>query len=606
MIRPQPARWFEILIPRDDATLALAALAATSSVELEPRRASDLPATLNSIRPQLAEFNTLSLRYRPYWPNAGLTPSAFPEAPDATLSRALARIRIWAAEAEPTIIELQRHEAEASELDLWRVLLEAIGGGAIDFTLLTQSGPLLKARLGVFPAEAIPIAPPTSLMRGVTIDDAFFALIVGVDADVSQFHQQAAALKGRIHDIPVWLKRTAQESLAYISERRVELDAATNRLCDRLETLNREHDLYRVIGDADRLQWTIEHVRALDSTECFAVVTGWTSERDSARLQAALDHSGARGLLSFPAPPEGARAPLLLINPWWAKPYEILSRALGMPMRDEADPTLLLALTVPLMFGYMFGDLGQGLVLAMGAFLLRKRFAIARLFIAGGLSAAVFGVLFGSIFSIEGLIHPLWLSPLEEPLAVLAVPLFFGAGLLVLGQLFNAVEAYWRGQIGDWAAVRGGELIAYLAILGGFFHAGNFVIAVVAILGVCVGGSVREQRWVAFLTTLGELFEHLAQLLVNTLSFVRIGAFALAHAGLSAAIVAMMESTDSIALRAFVLVLGNVVVLALETLVVAVQTTRLVLFEFFTRFLAAGGRAFRPLPVPPFLAPASP
>jgi V/A-type H+-transporting ATPase subunit I len=604
MIRPQPARWFEILTPRDDATLALAALAGTGAVELEPKNASDLPQTLVAVRPLLVEFNTMSLRYRGYWPSVGLTPSAFPEAPGASVARTLERIRTWVPHAEPTIIELQRHEAEAGELGLWRRLLESMSDSVIDFARLAESGPLLESRLGVFPAGAIPVAPPTSLMRCVTIDDAYFALLVGVEEDVSQFHQQAAALKGRVHDIPAWLRQTAPESLAYIAARSPQLEAAIGRLRERLQALNREHGLYRAIGDADRLQWVIQNVHALDCTECFAWVTGWTSERDSARLLAALDHSGARGLLHFPPFPEGALAPLLLVNPWWAKPYEIFSRALGMPARDAADPTLVLAFAVPQMFGYMFGDVGQGLVLAIGAFFLRNRFAIARLFIAGGLSAAVFGVLFGSTFSVEGLIHPLWVSPLDEPLVVLVVPLFFGAGLLVLGQLFNGVESFWRGQFGRWAAVNGSELVAYLAILGGFFHTGGFVVAAVAVVGACVGGSVHERRWIAFLTTLGELFERLMQLLVNTLSFARVGAFALAHAGLSASIVAIMELTDSVGLRAFVLVLGNLIVLALETLVVAVQTTRLVLFEFFTKFLAAEGRAFRPLPIPPFMAPA--
>ena len=79
----------------------------------------------------------------------------------------------------------------------------------------------------------------------------------------------------------------------------------------------------------------------------------------------------------------------------------------------------------------------------------------------------------------------------------------------------------------------------------------------------------------------------------------RAGAFALAHAGLSSAIVALMHAADSIAVQGVVLVVGNVVVLVLEALVVSIQTTRLVLFEFFTKFLEAGGRAFRPLPLPP-------
>ena len=93
------------------------------------------------------------------------------------------------------------------------------------------------------------------------------------------------------------------------------------------------------------------------------------------------------------------------------------------------------------------------------------------------------------------------------------------------------------------------------------------------------------------------------QLLINTLSFARVGAFALAHAGLSSALAALIGAADSLWLQGAVLVLGNALILVLEAMVVSIQTTRLVLFEFFTRFLTAAGRPFRPLPPPPSLSP---
>ena len=99
---------------------------------------------------------------------------------------------------------------------------------------------------------------------------------------------------------------------------------------------------------------------------------------------------------------------------------------------------------------------------------------------------------------------------------------------------------------------------------------------------------------------LGELLEKTLQILINTLSFAGVGAFALAHAGLSSAIVALMAAADSLVAQALVLVLGNALVIVLEAMVVSIQTTRLVLFEFFTRFMQGQGRVFRPLPAPPF------
>ena len=103
------------------------------------------------------------------------------------------------------------------------------------------------------------------------------------------------------------------------------------------------------------------------------------------------------------------------------------------------------------------------------------------------------------------------------------------------------------------------------------------------------------RRFRAAGTAAAQFVESALQLIVNTVSFVRVGAFALAHAGLSLAIVGLSVATDSIVLAAIILVLGNVLIIALEGLVVSIQTTRLVLFEFFIRFLHAEGRPFRPL-----------
>jgi V/A-type H+-transporting ATPase subunit I len=296
------------------------------------------------------------------------------------------------------------------------------------------------------------------------------------------------------------------------------------------------------------------------------------------------------------------RPPLLLANPWWARPFEIFSRAIGMPSRNEADPSVLLAIAVPLLFGYMFGDVGQGAVLAVGGALLARRFPLARLFVAGGLSAIVFGVLFGSVFSMQGVIEPRWLEPLHAPLEVLVVPLYGGAVLLTLGLALAALESFWRGEARRWLGTDAGLGMAYLALMWSFVDARALIVAAAAVLWFCIGHGVVAGSMRAALLAPGELVERLLQLLINTLSFARVGAFALAHAGLSAAIVALVHASDHPLVAAAVIVAGNLLIIVLETLVVSIQTTRLVLFEFFTRFLVAEGRVFRPLPTPSALA----
>jgi V/A-type H+-transporting ATPase subunit I len=603
MIRPRSARWFEILAARDDATLALEALASTGAVELEARPTAVLPAALADLRPQLAEFSELSLRYHAYWPRTRQTTSPFPEPPAATLARSLGHLRAWAEDAEPVIQQLQRSEAERAELLLWRRVLTTIGDSVIDFARLAGAGPVLHARLFVFPPDSEPLLPPGTLTRTVDLDGtmvcALCALTVGAADDVQALAEQAAMLKGRVYDAPAWLKADAEETERYIAPRLEALEREEQRLRGEQETLHVRHDLHTALGDAGRLQWVLHNVHALESGDLFCWITGWTSDFGGGRLAAALEGSGARALLHFPPAAPKAKAPLLLANPAWARPFEIFSRALGMPSRNEADPSVLLALAVPLMFGYMFGDVGQGLVIAAVGFGVRKRFPIARLFIAGGLAAAAFGLLFGSVFSVHRVLPALWVDPLADPLLILLVPLAGGAALLTVGLALNALEAWWRRDFATWITTDAGYVAAYLGLLAGVFDTRGFIVAVAGALVFCAGRAWHARKLAGALAAVAELIERLLQILINTLSFARVGAFALAHAGLSSAIVALMDAGGNIIAKALVLVVGNVIVLVLETMVVSIQTTRLVVFEFFTRFLTAEGRVFHPLPAPP-------
>ena len=601
MIRPRPARWFEILAARDDATLALESLAATGAVELEARAGVALPASLADLRPGLAEFAELASRYRLYWPATRAAPTAFPESPSATLQRSLAHLRAWALDAEPAIRQLQRSQGERDELHLWRGALADFADSPIDFAHVAGAGPVLHARLLVYPADAVPELPRGTLVRTVAADPSahhLAVLVVGDARDVEALARQAALVKGRLHPAPTWFAADIGETRRRIDARLEAIDADERRSAQEIGVLHAKHEITRALADADRLQWLIRNVRALEAGEHFCWITGWTSDADGRRIAAALERSGTRALLRFGQARPDAQAPLLLANAAWARPFEVFCRAMGMPSSNEADPSALLALAVPLMFGYMFGDVGQGLVIAAAGFALRARFPIARLFIAGGLAAAVFGALFGSVFSVHAF-APLWVAPLDAPLAILLVPLAGGAALLTVGLALNALEAWWRGEFAAWLATDLGYGAAYLGILAGFVHPYGFAVAVAGALAFCVGRAAIAHKWVAALTAIAALAERLVQILINTLSFARVGAFALAHAGLSSAIVALADAADNLAAKAIVLVVGNLVVLALETLVVSIQTTRLVLFEFFTRFLTAGGRIFRPLPAPP-------
>ena len=608
MLRPRPARWFEILAARDDATLVLEALARTGAVELEPRQHAALPAALSAVAPLLGQYAELAARYRAYWPDvSACRPSAFPQAPVASLQSCLTSLRAWAADAEPLIHTLQRLQAEADELRLWQPVLDTLAARALDPSHLAGAGPWLGVRLCVLPvgvdsALAWPAEGPGLQLLGSSLqtEQATLLLVAGRPEALQAMAQAVASLKGSTHPVPAWLSADAAQNQARIDARQAAIQTQAAQAQAQLHALHARHELPSALGDANRLQWVLQNVHGLEAGELLCWVTGWSVDEQGDRVARALQDSGARALLHFAAPPADARAPLRLINPRWAQPFEIFSRALGMPSSNEADPSALLAVAVPLMFGYMFGDVGQGLLIAAGGWWLRKRYPIARLLMVGGLAAAVFGLLFGSVFSLHGLLPAWWLHPLDAPLPVLMAPLFGGALLLLLGLLLDALAAWWRHEWRRWLVRDAAFIVVYVGLLGAFFTAWGLWTAVAGALAFCVGHALQARRLAAGLTAIGELVEKTLQILINTLSFARVGAFALAHAGLSSAIVALMDAADSLPAKLLVLVLGNAIVIVLEAMVVSIQTTRLVLFEFFTRFMQGQGRAFRPLPAPPF------
>jgi len=226
-----------------------------------------------------------------------------------------------------------------------------------------------------------------------------------------------------------------------------------------------------------------------------------------------------------------------------------------------------------------------------------------RLLVPGGIAAIAFGVVFGSLFSVEGIVPPLWVQPIDAPLPVLVVPLVGGAFLLPLGLLIGGLEAWWAREFPRWLLAESGLVVVYVGIVLAFVDTGALYLALIGVAWQMFGNAWLERRPLkrrlrAGLLAVLQLVEKTIQILINTLSFVRVGAFALAHAGLSAAAVALAERTGSVVGYAVALIAGNALILVLEALVVSIQTTRLVLFEFFIRFFVAKGRAFRPLAPP--------
>ena len=596
MIRPQPASWFELLAARPDVLTVLETLSRTGCVEFELAADDREPPEIADMARVLGEYRTLSRKYRPYLPVARLLAPSREMPPAAALSGAFARLRTWVDEVDPLIARLQQSESQLRLNEVWERVLGDLREEGIPLDVLARAGPHLEAALFVLPQGAELSVPEGMIEKRWTSGADDFLLCAGTPFAVRDIADGVGAVQGRKVSIPDWLLPLRDASLDAIRQRIEALRKELDALRSSIDASSARNALAEALGEIARSAWYLGCMGALEGDGVVCRVRGWTDA--PAKLEAALDALGARALLHFPPAAEGARPPMVLRNPFWAKPFELFTRLLGMPSGNSADPSTLLALIVPLIFGYMFGDVGQGLLLVCAGASLGRRWQATRLLIAGGLSAILFGLLFGSVFSLEGLMAPLWLHPLEDPLRVLMVPLYGGFILLVLGIMIGALEANWSGTLQQWWLHEAGPLVAYIGAVAAFFQAWALFLVTLGATVSVLGPAIDQRRIGAAAAGAGEFVEKTLQLLINTISFVRVGAFALAHAGLSSAVTSMTTAADSPVAQAAILVLGNFLIVVLEVMAVSIQTTRLVLFEFFVRFFNKQGREFRPIAPP--------
>lgn len=529
---------------------------------------------------------------------ADAAPSRAERRPSGASRRRLASNSAWRAEADPVIARIETLAGEKLDLGELADALAVAGESFPRPDLLLAAGPHLVVVLMRVPPDAmLPDAREVVWVRWRTAETAYF-LVVGPSGKALALAALAPSLKGRAIPLPAWLPDSPKGALD-AARRRIDHDAAEIRALEaELSALSAKHRLDAALGDFVLFEWLRDNASLLAGDGRLVFITGWTSADGEEQLQRDLERLGATCLVRLPPAPPGSTPPLMLRNPGWVRPFEIFALMVGMPNRHEADPSVFLAVVTPLLFGFMFGDIGQGLVLTIAGVILGRRMPVLRLLVPGGVVAMIFGALFGSVFGFEA-VPALWVRPLDEPVTLLAVTLGGGAVLMTLGLVISAIEARWRGESVRWWLHEAGLAAAYLSIVVAFFCRQALWGAPVGAAWFVLGAAALDpaRPLAASGTALAELVEKLMQLLVNTISFARVGAFALAHAGLSAAVVGLAHAAGGFSFVP-IAIAGNVLILGMEGLVVGIQTTRLVLFEFFIRFLQGGGRPLKPLTPP--------
>lgn len=321
--------------------------------------------------------------------------------------------------------------------------------------------------------------------------------------------------------------------------------------------------------------------------------------------------------------------PTLLKNNWFAKPFEMFLGMYGVPKYTDFDPTGFMAFTYCLLFGIMFGDLGQGLVLFILGLVFEKKGQIFGIINRCGITSMIFGFLFGSIFGYEELLNPIHQSLFgvreklfdvmaqSSTMLLLIGAVAIGAVLILTTQCMNIVNRFKHHQLGDAIFSQNG--IAGLVFYGGIVFAivatmllgwnvlnpvylGIFIVLPVIsfVMKEPLSNAVEhktvkpEEGWGGYIAqSIFELIDVLLTFVTNSMSYLRVGGFVLSHAGMMLVVMTLVEMTGKAGVA--VLIFGNIFVMVLEGLIVGIQTLRLEYYEMFSRYYDAGGVQFNAL-----------
>lgn len=367
--------------------------------------------------------------------------------------------------------------------------------------------------------------------------------------------------------------------------------------------------------------------------DIFYILCGWMTEKDAHSFQTDIKNDSKIFCIidgeddEHIQPETHQQPPTKLKNPKLFKPFEMYINMYGLPAYNEMDPTWFVAITYSFIFGAMFGDAGQGLLLFIGGFLLYKfkHIALAGIISCAGVFSTIFGILFGSFFGFENLFPALWLRPMNNMMTVpfigklntvFIVAIGFGMGLILLCMVFNIINA-WKAHDTEhiWFDTNsvaglvfyGSATVSIALILTGHTLPGGILLFIMFGIPLILiffkepltalvekkSEVMPKEKGMFIVQGLFEMFEVLLSYFSNTLSFVRIGAFAVSHAAMME-VVLMLAGFESGHLNWLVVILGNLFVSGMEGLIVGIQVLRLEYYEMFSRFYKGTGRKFEP------------
>jgi V/A-type H+-transporting ATPase subunit I len=381
-------------------------------------------------------------------------------------------------------------------------------------------------------------------------------------------------------------------------------------LFSRLYTMQRVYDLCKGRGEVSGMY----------------VLSGWIPEDTYESLKSTLQTDAPMtsviteqvGNMAY----TGLRIPTMLRNNKLVRSFQDVVAMYSIPSYGEIDPSPFVAITFVLFFGFMFGDVGHGLILlAAAVFLGRKNIlskSLAYVMKCASFSSIAFGLMYGSAMGVENEKLALWLSPMHDTSTLFGVAILSGIVVLSVGMILNMIVRYRERDFGRL-------LFDGQGLAGLFVYWGSTVAIFLSVYDVETPFSVDYLWYLIFFVLLLSVFRdtlartilrqsvhkepfalqifevlhNLMNYFTNTASFVRLAAFALNHVALSFAVMTISRMFDNlpggILLKALMLIVGNLFIVGLEGMIVFIQVLRLEYYEFFGKFYRGGGNVFKPV-----------
>lgn len=429
--------------------------------------------------------------------------------------------------------------------------------------------------------------------------------------------------------IPAFVHGTPEESLKILKEENETGKKYVEHLTRKINTIFAEKmaELNHIYSVCKKKNETYDAQKYVVLFGNNASVFGFAEDKDAKKIQ--QQFIDMEDVVVEIKPGDGdsrLTPPTKLKNNWFTKPFGMFVEMYGVPSYTDFDPTNLVAITYTFLFGMMFGDIGQGIVLSLVGYLAYKLkgMRLGEIGIRLGISSALFGIVYGSFFGNEEIFTPMFhVMASESTMPLLAMAIGVGVTLIIIAISCNIMIQFKKKNKAEMLFSSNGlsGLVFYVSVL-------LFVLKMMLGLNIpFVGTTLFNIIFIAvpvllmflkeplerkmekekmfphgfggfFTESFFELFDVMLTFIANTMSFLRVGGFVLSHAGMMLVVYTLAKmvnggSTDMTIAYLIVLIIGNAFVMCLEGMIVGIQVLRLEFYEMFSRYYEGKGKPFQ-------------